>query len=124
MNFKSWKDKARRLKTDIYALYLAFKDRRTPWYARAFIITVVAFTLNPIDLIPDFIPVLGYIDDLIIIPAGIYLAIKMIPRTVMNECRQRARAEKIDSKTKWIAAGVIILVWLVIIFWIIKIFWL
>lgn len=86
----NWKEKARRLGKDIYFLYLAFKDRRTPWYARVLIGAVVVYALSPVDLIPDFIPVVGYLDDLIIVPAGIYLALKMIPRELLLEYRQDA----------------------------------
>jgi uncharacterized membrane protein YkvA (DUF1232 family) len=124
MRISSWKEKAKRLKTDTYALYLAFKDRRTPWYAKAFIILIVAYALSPVDLIPDFIPVIGYLDDLILVPAGIYLAIRMVPGTVINECRQKAASEKIDSRVKWAAAAIILLVWLLVIYLIIKAIWL
>ncbi len=74
-----WKTLARQLKTELYALYLAYKDRRTPWYARIFTALVVGYAFSPIDLIPDPIPVLGYLDDLILVPIGVYLAVKMIP---------------------------------------------
>jgi uncharacterized membrane protein YkvA (DUF1232 family) len=124
MGIGSWKEKAKRLKTDIYALYLAFKDRRTPWYAKAFIILIVAYALSPVDLIPDFIPVIGYLDDLILVPAGIYLAIKMIPEKVIAECRRKAASEKIDSQVKWAATAIIILVWLLVLYLIIKAIWL
>ncbi len=120
MGLDSWKEKVGRLKTDTYALYLAFKDRRTPWYAKAFIIIVVAYALSPVDLIPDFIPVIGYLDDLILVPAGIYLAIKMVPATVLGECRQKALAQKVDSKARWIAATVIVVCWLLVIYLIIQ----
>lgn len=85
---KSW---ARHLKSETYALYLAYKDPRTPWYARLLAAFVVAHTFSPIDLIPDFIPVLGYLDDLIITPVGLWLAFKLIPTEVMEEARLQAR---------------------------------
>jgi uncharacterized membrane protein YkvA (DUF1232 family) len=119
-----WQEKARQLRTEIYALYLALGDPRTPWYARAFVVFVIAYALSPIDLIPDFIPVLGYLDDLILIPAGIYLALKMIPGGVLEECRQKAKTETISTKSRWIAAAVIILVWLLVVYLIIKCIWL
>jgi uncharacterized membrane protein YkvA (DUF1232 family) len=75
-------------------------------------------------LIPDFIPVLGYLDDLIIVPAGIYLAVKMVPSEVITECRQKAASGKIDTKAKWVALAVIILIWLLVIYLIIKAVWL
>ena len=84
----NWKEKARRLTKDIRVLYLAFNDQRTPWYAKVLTGAVVVYALSPIDLIPDFIPVIGYLDDLIIVPAGIYLALKMIPRELIQEYRQ------------------------------------
>ena len=108
----SFKEKARQLKTDIYALSLAYKDPRVPLHAKIFVAVVVAYALSPIDLIPDFIPILGYIDDLIIIPVGIYLSLKMIPREVLLECRKKAQSAPIDNKTKWIAALGIVLMWL------------
>lgn len=107
----SLKEKARQLKNDTYALYLASKDRRVPWYAKAFVILIVAYALSPIDLIPDFIPVLGYLDDLILIPAGIWLALKMIPKEVLDDCRERARAEMGKGKTNWLGAVIIIVIW-------------
>ncbi len=118
-----WKNKAGQLKYEIIALYWAYRDSRTPWYAKAFMAIVIGYALSPVDLIPDFIPVLGYLDDLIIVPAGIYLAIKMIPEGVFTECRKKARTERIDSKAKWVAAGIIILIWLVVIFFIVRFIW-
>jgi uncharacterized membrane protein YkvA (DUF1232 family) len=111
----SWKHRARQLKTDTYALTLAYRDPRTPWYARLFAALVVGYAFSPIDLIPDFIPVLGYLDDLVIVPLGVLLALKMIPPAVWAESRQRARevmaAGKPVSKT---AAVVIVLIWLLV----------
>src|SRR4030042_6885047 len=120
MILRSWRAKVKRLKTDIYALYLAFKDRRPPWYAKAFIILIVAYALSPVDLIPDFIPVIGYLDDLILVPAGIYLAIKIVPGDVLTECRKRAVTEKLSTKARIIAAAVVILTWLLVLYLIIK----
>jgi len=124
MGIGSWKEKVKRLKTDVYALYLAFKDRRTPWYAKAFIILIVAYALSPVDLIPDFIPVIGYLDDLILVPAGIYLAIKMVPAGVLAECRQKAISEKLTTRSRWIAATVIIVIWLLVLYLVIEAVWL
>jgi len=120
----NWKEKAKQLKDDVYVLYLAFGDRRTPWYAKVLVAVIVAYAVSPIDLIPDFIPVLGYIDDLVLIPAGIYLACKMIPREVLEEYRQKATSAAIFGKSRWIAATIIILIWLLVIYWIIRIIWL
>jgi uncharacterized membrane protein YkvA (DUF1232 family) len=82
---------ARHLRSETYALYLAYKDPRTPWYAKILVAFVVAHTFSPIDLIPDFIPVLGYLDDLIITPVGLWLALKLIPPEVMDEARRQAK---------------------------------
>jgi uncharacterized membrane protein YkvA (DUF1232 family) len=107
------KQRARRLKTEVYALYLAYKDPRVPWYARLFAAGVVAYTVSPIDLIPDFIPVIGYLDDLILVPIGIVFALKMIPPDVMAECRERAKETLREGRPMgWIAVGIIIGIWL------------
>lgn len=87
---KGW---ARRLKTELFALYLACRDPRVPWYVRILAICVVGYAFSPIDLIPDPIPILGHLDDLIIVPAGIWLTVKLIPVDVLRECRQRAKQE-------------------------------
>src|SRR3954466_8261439 len=84
---------ARALKVETLALYLVARDPRVPWYARLFVAGIVAYALSPIDLIPDFIPVLGYLDDLIIVPLGLKLALRMVPPEVLEECRARARDE-------------------------------
>ncbi len=120
---KAWKQKAGLLKTETYTLYLAYRDPRVPWYAKVFMAAIVAYALSPIDLIPDFIPVLGYVDDLIIVPAGVFLALKMIPKGVLEECREKAKSEPISSKAKWIAALVIISVWLLVIFLLFRLIW-
>lgn len=110
---ETWKRRARRLKGEIYALYLAYRDPRVPWYAKGFAALVVGYALSPIDLIPDAIPVLGYLDDLILVPLGIGIALKMIPAEVMGECRERARmAMEEGLPTNQVAAVVIVAVWL------------
>ncbi|BBO86717.1 membrane protein (plasmid) [Desulfosarcina ovata subsp. sediminis] len=109
------KDKARLLKRDIYALYLAHKDPRVPWYARLMAAIVVGYAFSPIDLIPDSIPVLGYLDDLVLIPLGIYLTVKMIPIEVLKECRETASLRTNKGKPKNLfAAGIIVLLWLLL----------
>ena len=108
-----WKTAARSLKGEAYALYLAYRDPRLPWYARLFAGLVVAYAFSPIDLIPDFIPVLGYLDDLVLIPLGIALALKMIPAQVLSESRERARERLAEGKpANWAAGGVILALWL------------
>ena len=89
---KSWKRHARQLKAETYALYLAYRDPRTPWYARVVAAVVVGYAFSPIDLIPDFIPILGYLDDLIITPLGLALALRLIPAEVMAEARAKAES--------------------------------
>ena len=108
-----WKDWGGQLKLETYALYLAYRDPGVPWYAKVFALCVVGYALSPIDLIPDFIPILGYLDDLIIIPFGITIALKMIPGEVLERCREKARMEMSQDKPKfWLAAGVIVAIWL------------
>ena len=106
---------ARRIKRDTYALYLAVRDPRTPWYAKVVAACVVAYAFSPIDLIPDFIPVLGYLDDVIIVPAGIVLALKLIPAEVMADCRARADANRPSSKPRnYLGAAAIVALWLLL----------
>lgn len=111
--FEELKARARKLKAETYALYLAARHPSTPWYAKLLAVVIVAYAFSPIDLIPDFIPVLGYLDDLVLIPIGISLAIKLVPDAVLTECREKAsetiRSGKMQSRA---AAVVIILIWL------------
>jgi uncharacterized membrane protein YkvA (DUF1232 family) len=110
---EAWKQRARQLKAELYALYLAYRDPRVPLYARVFAACVVGYAFSPIDLIPDPIPILGYLDDLILIPLGIALAIRMIPAPVLAECREKARqAIKEKKPTNRTAAAVIVALWL------------
>ncbi|SFN24308.1 YkvA family protein [Nitrosomonas communis] len=108
------KDRAQILKIETYALYLAARDPRTPWYAKLLVTGVVAYALSPIDLIPDFIPILGYLDDLILVPLGIALAIKLIPRTILEECQIQAKEIMIKKPVSWSAGAVIIAIWLIL----------
>ena len=104
---------ARTLKQEIYALYLAYQHPETPWYARAWAFVVVAYAISPIDLIPDFIPILGFLDDVILLPIGIWLALRLIPPSVMAECREQSR-ERIGRPTspagRWVAV-IIVVIW-------------
>ncbi len=111
----SLKSRARALKTESYALYLAARDPRTPWVARGLVLFIVGYAISPIDLIPDFIPILGYLDDLIIVPAGIALALRMIPPQVMEESRERARVAPMDKTVGVIGTIVIISIWILAI---------
>lgn len=111
----TWQQKVRQLKQETYAVYIACKDPRVPWYARVFAGFVVAYAFSPIDLIPDFIPILGYLDDLILVPLGIILVIKMIPPDVLAECREKAEVVIAQGKpTSRIAAIVIVSIWLLL----------
>jgi uncharacterized membrane protein YkvA (DUF1232 family) len=121
-SLKIW---ARNLKRDSYALYLASRDPRVPWYAKALAVAIAAYALSPIDLIPDFIPVIGYLDDLILLPLGIWLAVSLVPPDVMSECRIRASAalQRPTSRAGMIAiillwiAGALALAWAVFAYW-------
>jgi uncharacterized membrane protein YkvA (DUF1232 family) len=107
---KGW---ARRLKAELYALYLAYRDPRVPLYARVFAAIVVGYAFSPIDLIPDPIPVLGYLDDLVLIPLGIALSVRMIPEPVLAECREKASRLSAGSRpVNRVAAGAVVAVWL------------
>ena len=105
----SLRAKAKQLETETYALYLAYRDPRTPWPAKAFSAFVVAHTVSPIDLIPDIIPIIGYLDDLIITPLGLYLALRMIPAQVMADARQQAALASAEGRIKTKAALAIVL---------------
>jgi len=99
-------------------LYLAYRRKDIPWYAKAFVAVIIAYAFSPIDLIPDFIPVLGYLDDLVLIPLGIKIAIKLIPQSIMQECRKDAKDLFKDGKPRnWKAGIVIIFIWVVVAFW-------
>jgi uncharacterized membrane protein YkvA (DUF1232 family) len=114
--------RARALKTSTYALYLAARDPRTPWYARVLALAVVAYAFSPIDLIPDPIPLLGYLDDLVIIPLGIALALRLIPPAVMAEARARAVEESRRPLSR-VGAAVVIAIWLalaVLVLWLVS----
>lgn len=104
---KTW---ARVIKRDVHALYLAARDPRVPWYAKALAILVAGYALSPIDLIPDFIPVLGYLDDVILLPLGILLVIRLIPPEIMAEHRELAAAAQ-DRPVSRAAAAVVIGLW-------------
>ena len=105
----AWRERARELKREVTALYFAARHPRTPWYAKAFALGVVGYAFSPIDLIPDFIPVLGLLDELILIPLAVLALRAMIPDEVMAECRAKALE---DRPTSWTAAAIILLIWL------------
>ena len=108
-----WRASTKRLRSETYVIYLAYRDPRVPWHARAFAALVVGYAFSPIDLVPDFIPILGYLDDLILVPAGIALALRMIPPEVMEEARVRSiEAMSAGRPTNRFAAIVVVLIWL------------
>jgi uncharacterized membrane protein YkvA (DUF1232 family) len=108
-----WRTQARRLKRDAHALYLACRDPRTPWAAKALAAALVAYAFSPIDLIPDFIPVLGYLDDLVVLPLGVLLVSRMIPATVMADCRARAeRSLATGRPVSWLGAAIVLAAWI------------
>jgi uncharacterized membrane protein YkvA (DUF1232 family) len=111
--FDSLEATARRLKQKTYTLYLAYRHPSTPWYARILAAIVVAYAFSPIDLVPDFIPLLGYLDDLILVPLGIALTLKMIPEDVLTEARAKAEKSFRDGKPRnWAAGAIILLIWI------------
>ena len=113
------KNYARKLKQNLFVLYLAYKDNRVPWYAKWVAICVVAYAFSPIDLIPDFIPVLGYLDDIIIVPLGISLALKLIPAYIIEDNREKAEEIRKNGKPKnWFVAVLFILIWISLAFWV------
>src|SRR5262245_60872089 len=112
-----WKARARALERDTYALYLACRDPRVPWYAKALAGAVVAYALRPLDLIPDFIPVLGYLDDLLLVPLGLALALGRIPAPVMAEGRRAAAARLAAGSGRprsRVGGAAIVAVWLLL----------
>jgi uncharacterized membrane protein YkvA (DUF1232 family) len=112
---ENWKKRAQQLRRETYALYLAYRDPRTPWYARLWAAAVVAYAFSPIDLIPDPIPVLGYLDDLVLVPLGIALALRMIPDPVLMDARARAAEMLEEGKpVSRAAAAVIVAIWLLV----------
>lgn len=119
---KKLKQVAKKLKQELFVLFLSYKDDRTPWYAKIITVCVVAYAFSPIDLIPDFIPVLGYLDDLIIVPLGITLSLKLIPSIVIEENREKAEITKKQGKPQnWLIGILFILIWLLFAIWIGKI---
>ena len=113
MNAKSWKRRARQLSAQTYTLYLAYRHPRTPWYAKLFAALVVGYVFSPIDPIPDFIPGVGLLDEMVVVPIGVLIAAKMIPQEVFEECRERAREVAEGEKpVSRVAAVVVVAVWL------------
>lgn len=106
---RRWQRRARLLKSEVHALYLAYRDPRVPLPAKLLAVLVAGYAMSPVDLIPDFVPVLGYLDDLVLLPLGIALAVHLIPPDVLGECRKKAREERIPVSR--VAAAAVILLW-------------
>ena len=125
---QSLKHRIDELRSDTLALYLAARHPQTPWYAKVVVAAIVAYALSPIDLIPDFVPILGYVDDLFLIPLGIAIAVKLIPARVLRECRARAREKFADGAPEsrrsaavivaiWVLATLLGAIWVYAAFW-------
>src|SRR5215203_925276 len=113
MNLETWKRRARRIKAQTYNLYLAYRHTRTPWYAKVFAALIVGYVFSPIDPIPDFIPGVGLLDEMVVVPIGILIAAKMIPPDVFAECRKKAReVEEGVKPVSRVAAVVVVAIWL------------
>jgi uncharacterized membrane protein YkvA (DUF1232 family) len=112
---EAWKRRTRLLKIEVYTLYLAYRDPRVPWYAKVFAACVVGYAFSPIDLIPDPIPILGYLDDLVLIPLAVLAARRMIPEDVLSECRARAQdVMRLGKPINRTAAVIIVSIWVVL----------
>jgi uncharacterized membrane protein YkvA (DUF1232 family) len=113
MNWQAWKRRTRQLSAQTYTLYLAYRHPRTPWYAKVFAALIVGYVFSPIDPIPDFIPGVGLLDEMVVVPIGILIAAKMIPPDVFEKCREKAREVKLGEKpVSRVAAVVVVAVWL------------
>jgi uncharacterized membrane protein YkvA (DUF1232 family) len=113
MNVEAWKQRARQLTAQTYALYLAYRHPRTPWYAKVFAALIVGYVFSPIDPIPDFIPLVGLLDEMVVVPVGVLISMKMIPADVFVECQERAReATEGDKPVSRVAAVVVVAIWL------------
>src|SRR5919205_3236397 len=113
MNLEAWKRRTRQLSAQTYALYLAYRHPRTPWYAKIFAALIVGYIFSPIDPIPDFIPGVGLLDEMVIVPIGVLMAAKMIPRQVMKECQMKAQeVAKSEKPVNRVAAVIVVAAWL------------
>jgi uncharacterized membrane protein YkvA (DUF1232 family) len=113
MKIEAWKRRARQLSAQTYALYLAYRHPSTPWYAKVFVALIVGYVFSPIDPIPDFIPGVGLLDEMVVVPVGVLIATKMIPAEVFAECQEEAREVAEGEKpVSRLAAVVVVTVWL------------
>jgi len=113
-NVGSWQGAAQRLKEETYTLYLAYRDPRAPWDARIFVALLVGYVFSPIDPIPDFILVVGLLDEMVVVPLGVILAKKMIPGEVLTKCRERSREVMREGKKPVSQAAVVVALWLLL----------
>lgn len=111
MAFESWKHRVEELEAEVYTLYLAFRDPRTPRVAKVVIVLIVAYAVSPIDLIPDFIPGLGYLDEVVVLAGGVAIALRLLPDEIVSDCRDRMADEIEVGRARWIVAGIVILIW-------------
>lgn len=117
MRNNNWRSRTEALKRDIYALYLCSRHPKTPLHVKLFALLIVGYALSPIDLIPDFVPVLGYLDDLVLIPLGIILLIRMMPKNVLEECRKKAQASPPgDKPRRWWGIVIVFCIWILAIY--------
>jgi uncharacterized membrane protein YkvA (DUF1232 family) len=117
------KQMARNLKKELFTLAEVIKHPKTPWYAKVLGAAVVAYAFSPIDLIPDFIPVLGYLDDIILVPLGIYFTLKLVPASVLKECRIIASQKNSEKKKNWLAGTIILAIWIGFAIWLFSLFY-
>jgi uncharacterized membrane protein YkvA (DUF1232 family) len=111
---QSWKRRARQLSAQTYTLYLAYRHPKTPWYAKLLAALIVGYVFSPIDPIPDFIPGVGLLDEMVVVPIGVWMATKMVPQVVLEECQEKASAVAQGEKpVSRVAAAVVVGVWLV-----------
>ena len=123
--WQTLKEWVKRLRRDTLALWFACRDKRTPWGLRLLGILIVAYALSPIDLIPDFIPIIGYLDDLILLPAGLWILLKLIPDQVLSDCRVKADEWLASGKAKprsAFGAAIVVLIWTIIALWLVFLF--
>ena len=115
------KSKAKQLKRQVIIVYLAYRHKDVKWYVKAFLLLMLVYSLSPIDLIPDFIPILGIVDELILIPLGVIIAMKIIPPDVWEDCRKKAEiGVTIESKYKKMGAVLILMIWVMVLLFIAK----
>ncbi|AEH49681.1 YkvA family protein [Parageobacillus thermoglucosidasius] len=120
---QTWKRRAKELKRELFVLYLAYKDPRISWLLRLFTLCAVAYAFSPVDLIPDFAPVFGYLDDLLLVPLGIFLALKWMPKEVIDEYRaQAAELAKKEKPKNWLVGGLIIVLYVALFVWLFPFF--